>query len=337
MNKQKVILILTIVTIIGWAVSLALIFPEHVSFMMGLAIVFPIIPASVLIWVQSGAVPKGVLNTINDLAQQIEQNIEKDAVEIDEEGIPHEILPFVKKINQLLRYQNDRYQQERDFTANASHELRTPLAGIRLQTELAMMSYDPEKRDQALRNVIKSIDNGTRLVDQLLAISRITAEDVDLAMESVDLTLLGQKIIRVKHQMAEEKEINLNLDIQEGMSHLFVEASEESLNILISNLLRNSIIYTQKGGEVMLRLENNPKTQTASIIVSDNGPGIPKQLREKVLQRFEKGASKSKTGTGLGLSIVKRISDLHNGRFLLDTAESGRGLRASVEIPVQQF
>ena len=331
LTKQKISSILIILTILGWGVSLALIFPEHIKPMMALVILFPIIPAAVLIWMQSGMVPRSMLRKINELAVEIDRNLEKKRAQIETEGMPEEILPLINAINRLLTYYDDRYEQERDFTAHASHELRTPLAGIRLQTELAMMADDPEKRGKALANIIKSVDRATRLVEQLLAISRLTEEKVDLAMESVDLLALGRRLIEENQDSAKKK--NIALAFETNVDSIYAEASEESLIIMIDNLLRNALIYTPGDGAVTLHFDKDPEKKIAFITVTDTGPGIPENMRSKVLQRFEKAEKGSRTGTGLGLAIVQRIVELHDGQILMGEGKNGKGLKITIILP----
>lgn len=319
------------VTLVGWGLCLALIFPEHVTPLMAVAIIFPIIPAALVIWIQSSTVPKEMLKKINMLAIKIDHDLEKERAEIETHDTPKEIMPLVNAINRLLRHHNDRYMQERDFTAHASHELRTPLAGIRLQTELAMMTNDPEKRDKALRNIMKSVDRGTRLVEQLLTISRLTAENVDLATESVDMLALTKNIMQENNAAAAAKTIELGYEAR--TESLFVEGSEQSLIILIDNLLRNAITYTPSGGTISVIIDKDTDRNKAILSVTDNGPGIPAHLRQKVLERFEKADKGSRTGTGLGLAIVSRIIDLHKGTLDLQDGASGKGLKVYIELP----
>lgn len=330
-NRQKLSSILLVLTVLGWSISLALIFPEHVTTLMAIAIIFPMIPAVIVIWIQSGTVPKGMLKKIRELAIKIDRDLKKERAQIETTDVPAEILPLINAINRLLRHQNDRYMQERDFTAHASHELRTPLAGIRLQTELAIMTNDPDKRDKALRHVMKSVDRGTRLVEQLLVISRLTAENVDLAMESVDMMAMAKRLVTDNQESAKQKKITLSFETD--IESLLVEGSEQSLIILIDNLIRNAITYTPSGGNVSLSLSKDTRFKKALLCVTDTGPGIPVHLRKKVLERFEKAEKGSRTGTGLGLSIVKRIVDLHHGHIDMQDGPNGKGLKVCVELP----
>lgn len=329
-HKQALIVTLIAIIVFGWGLALALAFPEHVKPIMMFAILLPVIPTGVVLWLLSRSVPQNVLNKIHEISLRVEHDLEKERIAIDTEDVPEEVMPCVKAINRLLGYHHDRHQQERDFTAHASHELRTPLAGIRLQTEIAMATDDPKKRENALKNVMKSIDRSTRLVEQLLAISRLTNEKFDLTKERVDLvSLLGGV---VGHNMAAAERKHIHLSFTGGEVPIFIEASEESLKILADNLIRNALTYTPSAGEVKVMLIRDGQGQV-SLVVEDNGPGIPSHLRERVMERFEKGETGSKTGTGLGLAIVKRIADLHGGSVMLQDGAKGKGLRVVIALP----
>jgi signal transduction histidine kinase len=330
-RKQTLSIVLIVLILFGWGLSLMLAFPEHVSPLMLFAILLPVGPTAIVIWIQSRSVPENVLKKIHEIALRVEHDLEKERIAVDTSDIPVEIMPCVNAINRLLRYHHDRHLQERDFTAHASHELRTPLAGIRLQTELALATSDPAKREKALGNVIKSIDRSTRLVEQLLAISRLTSETVDLAKEHVDLVALLGRVANDHMTAAHQKHIDLSFSA--NADTIFVEASEDSLNILADNLVRNALIYTPSHGEVRIRVTKNAERTQAIIQVKDSGPGIPAHLRERVMKRFEKADKGSQTGTGLGLAIVKRIVDLHDGSVSLQDGADGKGLCVEVALP----
>lgn len=331
MTKYYISSILTILMLMGAGLAVALIVIEGVAPHLAFAVMLPILIAGIVIWLQHNIFPQQSLKKINATTQKIETHMEGEWKPIEIDNVPPEIQPLIEALNTLLRYHNDRYEQERDFTAHASHELRTPLAGIRLQTELAMATADPEKRNQALRNVVKAIDRGTRLVEQLLTISRLTAERMDLAMESVDLVALGQRLVLERTDMAQKRKIDLSFKSE--ANHIFVSGSEESLAILIDNLLRNALRYTQEGGMVFLAIKKDEKYGLINVI--DTGPGIPTSLRKTVLRRFQKANEGSKSGTGLGLAIVKRIVDLHKGKIDLNDGPGNKGLSVAVSLPLE--
>lgn len=331
--KNVITIVLIACIVFGWGLSLTLAFPEHVKPIMMFAILLPVIPTSIVLWILSRSVPQNILKKIHEISIRVEKDLERERIALDTTDIPEEVLSFVNVINRLLSYHHDRYQQERDFTAHASHELRTPLAGIRLQTELAMATNDPVKQKNALKNVMKSIDRSTRLVEQLLTISRLTNENVDLVKEQVDLvSLLGRT---VKDNMDAAKKKNISLSFSSNNESIFVDASEDSLNILVDNLIRNALTYTPNDGKVNVNVTTDMESMHAILTIEDTGPGIPVYLRDRVMKRFEKGDKGVKTGTGLGLAIVKRIVDLHGGQINLQDVEHGEGLRVLVTLPVR--
>lgn len=259
---------------------------------------------------------------IAGLAKTIEAHINDTFEPIDiDQHTPREIIPLISSINDLLRYFEDRYKQERDFTANASHELRTPLAGIRLQTEIAMKSTLPEQREKALKNIIKAADRGTRLVEQLLILSRLTADKVELEMEAVNLGELAARTIAELSEQSESKNIMLKMDCRDDG---YIASSEDSMSILMHNLVRNAIAYCPSGSLISLSVKRQKGTMILSVV--DDGPGIPKESRDLVLQRFQKAERGSRVGTGLGLAIVKRIAELHGASLTLESGKHGQGL-----------
>ncbi|MCB9072272.1 MAG: GHKL domain-containing protein [Bdellovibrionaceae bacterium] len=330
--KKWLVLSSIFLILIGWALAFSIAIPTHIRPLLLLAIALPVIPTLIILWMLSHSVPDDVMKKINEITQRVVSDKEIDQVVIRTEKLPKEVLPFVNAINRLLSYHHDRFQQERDFTAHASHELRSPLAGIRLQTEIAMMTKDPIQKENALKNVIKSIDRGTRLVEQLLIISRLTNEKVDLAKERVDLKKLVQEVVSENQFSADRKQIQLIAYLQ--IDSLFVEASKDSLYILIDNLIRNAIKHTPTTGKVTVALPKATNDSSVMFIVEDNGPGIPAGDRDRVMKRFEKGVKGSKAGTGLGLAIVNRIVSLYGGDVQLKDARLGHGLQVVVHLPI---
>ncbi len=293
--------------------------------LLWISVLIPIIFALIILFLRRDIIPQQKLLEIEKLAKKIEQMVENTDELINEKNAPQEIKPLINSVNRLISYQEDRYKNERDFTANASHELRTPLAGIRLQTEFAMQTTDAEKKQKALSNVLQSVDRATRLVEQLLILSRLTAEKIDLAREQVDLKKIAIRTINELAHVAKAK----NIEIATGrMDECILEANEQSLDILINNLLRNSIIYTGNDGHILLEVYHDNGSPVFSI--SDTGPGISPEKRELVFKRFEKADQSAKTGTGLGLSIAKRIADLHNAKIILTDNENNIGLKVLV-------
>lgn len=326
MNKYAFTSLLLLVLLSTFTWTIMELLKQDVPTIVWIAVLIPFIIGGILIWLLRDLVPQKKLRAIRHLAEDIKVRTEESLTTIQINDAPEEIVPLIKSINRLIKYYEDRYKQERDFTANASHELRTPLAGIRLQTEIAMKSERPEQRLKAYNNILKSVDRGTRLVEQLLILSRLTAERVDLAMEAINFGKLAAKVVAEYHGGLAEK---CGIDLHMGAwGNAMIEGSEQSIEILVDNLVRNALTYTPEGGIVEVSVTHDKGGVMLKVL--DNGHGIAEDKREQVLRRFEKADKGSKTGTGLGLSIVKRITELHGGTLELGTGLNGKGLGVTV-------
>lgn len=313
---------------VGW---LALIF--YLYFIHGFlisALLIALASASLyLLYIEYDVRPRQRLEEINDLTEIIIEQTKENPQPIQLDERMTEVKPIVEALTLLLKYQEDRFLQERDFTADASHELRTPLAGIRLQAQIAMMTTDEIKKTQALEKVLKAVDRGTRLVEQLLVLSRLTMDKVELEMGPLDMRLVCSNIVDQWRMQAQEK--NINIQLISGVGQANAHASESSIEIMLDNLLRNALRFTPEEGSIILNVEED--NDYIELDIMDTGPGIPLEDHQKVFNRFQKASNGSKAGTGLGLAIVRRIVDLHHGEVKLDFAHEHHGLKVCVSIP----
>jgi two-component system OmpR family sensor kinase len=215
----------------------------------------------------------------------------------------------------------------RQFIADASHELRTPLAGIRGYTELALRA--PGELSPDVRNALGRVDSESgrmsHLVDDLLLLARIDAgrplahEEVDLTRLAIDVTS-DARVAGPSHHWV--------LDLPE--EPVTVTGDQHRLHQVLANLLTNARTHTPAGTTVTVQLASaaaSPGSENgAEISVTDDGPGIPPELQEKIWERFGRGdsARSRKAGsTGLGLAIVRAVVIAHHGRLWL-TSEPGR-------------
>ena len=147
-----------------------------------------------------------------------------------------------------------------------------------------------------------------------------------LVKERINLNELAAEVIAQLVPSAMKR--NTNIEIT-GSEDTFVYADPVSLSIMIRNLVDNAIRYTGDNGEVIVNIDKSQPDQVV-LSVSDTGPGIEEELRERVFDRFYRVTGNSSIGCGLGLSIVKRIADLNNLRVELENKKDGNGLVASV-------
>ena len=237
-----------------------------------------------------------------------------------------ELRQMVDAINDFLARLRESTERERVFIADAAHELRTPLAAMRINVE-ALQGYISSERQQALlAGIIRSNSRAARLVNQLLLLMHSEAR-TDTVMAPVPLTSLIQDRMAALSPLAAERRIELEFYADDEFC---IDGVRERLMSLIDNVIENAIKYSPEGGRVEVAVRTcDAFTQ---LRVSDAGPGIPVELRERVFDRFFRDPNQMQSGSGLGLSIVRAVAQQHNSRVSLGTSEEG-GLVVTVEFP----
>jgi len=235
-------------------------------------------------------------------------------------------------LNRMIGRLDDAFQHINRFSADASHELRTPLTILQLELEgIAQNHRDDGSVEDQIGSALEETDRMSRIVESLLAISRLDAGEARMDKTRLDLGELAASTGNEMVLLAEEKSIRLHMHTTAGVQ---VEGDRTRLQQVIVNLIDNAIKYTQQGGEVEIRV--GVDGNTAVLEVSDNGPGIPDYALPHVFERFyraDKARARASGGTGLGLSIVKAICVAHNTDVKVSSQE-GRGTSFRVELPL---
>ncbi|WP_030526989.1 HAMP domain-containing histidine kinase [Phycicoccus jejuensis] len=223
-------------------------------------------------------------------------------------------------VEQALQSRQESEMRVRRFVADASHELRTPLASIRGYAELTRREREPvpETVTHALGRVESEALRMQELVEDLLLLARLDSGR-PLEREPVDLSLLAVNAVSDAH--AASPDHSWELDLPE--EPVEVTGDGARLHQILANLLANARTHTPSGTRVVTRLR--PEADMVRISVSDNGPGIPRDLQPTVFERFVRGddsRSRAQGSTGLGLSIVAAVGQAHGGRVEV-TSEPG--------------
>jgi two-component system phosphate regulon sensor histidine kinase PhoR len=211
----------------------------------------------------------------------------------------------------------------RDFVANVSHELRTPLTVVNgfLETLSDMREPDPEMLRRSLTFMTEQTVRMTRLVEDLLTLSRLESSHNPLREEYVDVPALAQTLLREGLALsAGRHRITLRLESQDGL-----RGSNEELHSALGNLISNAVRYTPEGGEVEISWRE--ESGEAVFAVRDSGIGIDPQHIPRLTERFyrvDRSRSRSTGGTGLGLAIVKHVLSRHQARLDIQS-EVGKG------------
>lgn len=213
-------------------------------------------------------------------------------------------------------------------TDSLAHDLRSPLTRARSAIEMALRQHDDAKTyREALEHTAAELETILRTFEALINIAQAEAGLNRLTLAELDLSALCQDLLEVYQPIAEEAGLELSGEMAPG---IVLHGHRQLLGQALANLLDNAIKYSAPGGRVALTLAASETAVT--LAVADNGPGIPEEQRERVLQRFVRlDASRGTPGSGLGLSLVAAVAKLHDVR--LDLADNAPGLKVTLSFP----
>lgn len=240
------------------------------------------------------------------LAKDIAVRKDDDLSPITDQNIPSEIKPLTNAMNQLLEKVNAVLQRERRFISDAAHELRTPLTALKVQLDVAKLSADdPKTLGVTLDKLEQGINRSTRLVEQLLALSRLetSIQTGQIVAESLNWKFLCEQLAdEYRYDIAAKK---LSLQISENGQGPFAEGNPVLVELMLRNLLDNAIKYSPQEAKIAINIGNN------YIEVRNTDVQIKPQDLLKLGQRFFRVAGQNEKGNGIGLSIVKCIADFY--------------------------
>ncbi|NMG75226.1 ATP-binding protein [Aromatoleum diolicum] len=296
--------------------------------LMPLLVLVPLLGA--LVWYLVG---RG-LRPLERLAREVATRRADSLDALPTTDVPEEAQPLVRALNRLLERLDHALSAQRAFVADAAHELRTPLAALQIQLQLSERADDETARRAALAELRTGLQRATHLVQQLLTLARQEPGAATNAPRSrIALADVARQSLADHTPLADARHIDLGADTLDDTA--VVSGDAAALRTLVGNLIDNAIRYTPEGGRVDVGVsvsDAGTAAATCWLRVSDSGPGIPPDERERVLDRFYRRAGQEQSGSGLGLAIVHSIADRHGARLVLDSSPHG-GLRVAVGFP----
>lgn len=235
-----------------------------------------------------------------------------------EKPVPLEMLPLVVSLNSLMARLDHSLSQSEEFIAEAAHRVRTPLATVRSYAEATLQRVDKEENRQAIRSMIRAIDESSRAAGQLLDHAMITFRADHLERQNIDLVALVNELVTRLTPIAEMKDLSLRLQCDE---QVLFSCDPILIQNAVRNLLDNALKYSPSDGTVDVFVTATPSIR---IGVCDSGKGFPEAELDTLATRFSRGSNAEGTiGSGLGLTIALDVATAHGGSLQLSNRPEG--------------
>ena len=238
---------------------------------------------------------------------------------------PAELRPLITAMNGLFTRIDETLARERRFTADAAHELRTPLAVLRAQWDVVRGAPDERARAQAAARLDAGLDRMDRMVEQLLALSRLESTERPPHPHAVDWPALVERVMSDVLPLAERRDIELACDWPDTTVAPFpLQGDADVLALLLRNLLDNAVRYAPEHSTATLRFT------AAALEVENAGALLSPEARARLGQRFHRPDGQVESGSGLGVSIAQRIAALHGLALHFAEGAGGSGVRVTL-------
>jgi len=243
--------------------------------------------------------------------------------------VPVEMAPLREAFNRLFERLQRAARSQQDFISNAAHQLRTPLTSLRTDIELALLEPHDPGLEPLLQRLKSGVERSARLAQQMLSLARSEAAQLHIEPpRRVDLRELVA-------QSAEDwvpRALRAGIDLGFELAPAAVTGQQFLLHELVENLVHNALAYAGEGAGVTVRTRSDARH--AVVEVEDTGPGIPAAERDRMFERFQRGAQPQGSGSGLGLAIARDIARQHGGELGMHDGVHGRGLMVRLTLPL---
>jgi two-component system sensor histidine kinase TctE len=264
---------------------------------------------------------------VRSLSTQLQARPDGDLTPLQAPGAPRELVPLITATNSIMSRLQHLLEHQKRFVRDASHQLRTPLAVLKVQVQSALRG-DVDAL-QALQEINVTVQRATRLANQMLSLAKVAQLVQQPAASRVDWAQVLREVALDVSALIAEKD----LDFEISTCPALIRTHDWMLRELSRNLLHNAISYTPANGALSLQLTCD--SHFALLTISDSGPGISAELRQRLFQPFAAGEVRS--GSGLGLAISFEIVQALGGSIKLENREvMGRigGLDSIVQLPL---
>jgi signal transduction histidine kinase len=274
----------------------------------------------------------GLADELNGMAASLQASVQSLEQKVEERT--RELQQVLAELSRKGRQLEVVSRHKSDFLANMSHELRTPLnAIIGFSQVLRQRLFGPinEKQEEYIDDILSSGNHLLDLINDVLDLSKVEAGQVELEVAPFSLREALERGVLMVREPATKHRVRLSLELAPGVD--LVDGDERRLLQVIFNLLSNAVKFTPEGGSVVVA--SSRMNGEVQVSVTDTGPGIAPEDRERIFEEFQQTAVgvEQGEGTGLGLALSKRLVELHGGRIWVES-EPGCGSRFTFTLPI---
>lgn len=289
---------------------------------MILQAVYPMIMAIPLIGLIIWLIVGFGLKPVAQLTNEFHQREATDLRPLMTDNMPIELVQLTHSANQLLRRLEASFAREKRFSGDAAHELRTPIAVLKIHCDNLLQELSSPS--ETVLRLQAGIERMSYLVEQILLLNRTAPDHFMGTFEPINLTQLAKHVIADHSESLEEKRLHIEFEGNES----WIQGDRVALETLLNNLLGNAIKYSFTEGRICVNTWLRGRDVVLEVM--DDGPGIPADQHERVLDRFYRvGGDHHNSqipGCGLGLSIVKQVVELHHAHIRLTQSRFSQGL-----------
>lgn len=297
---------------------------------LGMSIVAPLVIGGLLMLLAANLVLTFNLRSLRELASTISRREPESLALIELSETPVELAPIVKELNNLLCRVKAAFEREQSFIDAAAHEIRTPIAALQVHIENALRAdnNNEQERDKSLSNALTGLRRTTKLAEQLLAFSRITAKVDPEQFQAVSLNQICRDVIAAQEPLLTQRGQTIGLDAN---TECVVLGEPYKMQRLLQNLIDNASQYGVPQGDIQVEIERQP--QRIVLSVSNDGEPVPEGEKGRIFTPYYRIPGHESAGSGLGLAIVKEIADQHKAEISVHKKPDGQGTIIRVAFP----
>ena len=239
--------------------------------------------------------------------------------------VPSEMAPLMVALNAFISRLDRSLTRSEDFIVEAAHRVRTPLATVRAQAEVTLRRVDRQENRNALKQMIRAVDESSRAAGQLLDHAMVAFRTDHLDQQALDLGAIAAEVVERQTPVAALKDITFDVDIIAGGGF---NGDAILIQNAVTNLIDNAVKYSPQETTITVSVKGN------SLQICDEGPGFPVDDIHTLTDRFARGTNVGNTvGSGLGLTIAHEVALAHNGTLTLSQNPKGTGACVTLSLP----